>query len=89
MKVNKFIALRLLSMLIVIGLQVVVKSSSKNTSRGTGWNDSKKKFKQQETRSWARIFVEGGTLTMGKVQDDVMHDWNNTPTQQHVNLLHG
>jgi hypothetical protein len=21
---------------------------------------------------------------MGKVQDDVMHDWNNTPTQQHV-----
>ena len=21
---------------------------------------------------------------MGKVQDDVMHDWNNTPNQQHV-----
>ncbi len=21
---------------------------------------------------------------MGKVQDDIMHDWNNTPTQQHV-----
>ena len=21
---------------------------------------------------------------MGKVQDDPMHDWNNTPTQQHV-----
>jgi gliding motility-associated lipoprotein GldJ len=30
------------------------------------------------------VFVEGGTFTMGKVQDDVMHDWNNTPTQQHV-----
>jgi len=28
--------------------------------------------------------VEGGTFTMGKVQDDVMHDWNNTPNQQHV-----
>ncbi|HEX9151033.1 MAG TPA: gliding motility lipoprotein GldJ, partial [Flavobacterium sp.] len=27
---------------------------------------------------------EGGTFTMGKVEDDVMHDWNNTPTQQHV-----
>ncbi|MEP7095122.1 MAG: gliding motility lipoprotein GldJ, partial [Flavobacterium sp.] len=24
------------------------------------------------------------TFTMGKVQDDVMHDWNNTATQQHV-----
>jgi hypothetical protein len=35
------------------------------------------------------VFVEGGTLLWVKVQDDVMHDWNNTPTQQHVNLLHG
>ena len=31
-----------------------------------------------------RNFVEGGTFTMGQVQDDVMHDWNNTPNQQHV-----
>ena len=30
------------------------------------------------------VFVEGGTFTMGKVQDDPMKDWNNTPTQQHV-----
>ena len=30
------------------------------------------------------IFIEGGTFTMGRVQDDVMHDWNNSPTQQHV-----
>jgi hypothetical protein len=30
------------------------------------------------------FFVEGGTFTMGKVEDDVMHDWNNAPTQQHV-----
>jgi hypothetical protein len=21
---------------------------------------------------------------LGKVEDDVMHDWNNAPTQQHV-----
>jgi len=28
--------------------------------------------------------VEGGTFTMGRVQDDPMHDWNNTPNQQHV-----
>jgi gliding motility-associated lipoprotein GldJ len=30
------------------------------------------------------ISIEGGTFTMGKVQDDVMHDWNNSPNQQHV-----
>jgi gliding motility-associated lipoprotein GldJ len=30
------------------------------------------------------VFVEGGTFTRGSVQDDVMHDWNNSPNQQHV-----
>ncbi len=30
------------------------------------------------------VFIEGGTFTFGEVQDDVMHDWNNVPTQQHV-----
>jgi gliding motility-associated lipoprotein GldJ len=88
MKVNKFIALRLmLSMLIVIGFaSCSKKSSSKNTSRGTGWNVDSKKVqaaKKQEAGP-GLVFVEGGTFTMGKVQDDVMHDWNNTPTQQHV-----
>lgn len=62
------------------------KSSSKNASRATGWNvDSKKASgnKKQEAGP-GLVFVEGGTFTMGKVEDDVMHDWNNTPTQQHV-----
>ncbi len=30
------------------------------------------------------VFIEGGTFTMGKVEDDVMGDWNCIPTQQHV-----
>lgn len=69
------------------------KSSSKygNSSRGTGWQINAKeggfqyntRFKEQETAP-GLVFVEGGTFTMGKVQDDVMHDWNNTPNQQHV-----
>ncbi len=66
-------------------------SSSKNSSRATGWQINSKdggfqyntKFKEQETAP-GLVFVEGGTFTMGKVQDDVMHDWNNTPNQQHV-----
>jgi gliding motility-associated lipoprotein GldJ len=92
MKYNKifrwsFIALFSLSML---GCS---KSSSKygNSSRGTGWKINAKeggfqyntRFKEQETAP-GLVFVEGGTFTMGKVQDDVMHDWNNTPNQQHV-----
>ncbi|PID69592.1 MAG: gliding motility lipoprotein GldJ [Flavobacteriales bacterium] len=30
------------------------------------------------------VLIEGGTFTMGSVQDDVMFDWNTTPTRQQV-----
>ncbi|MCO4821129.1 MAG: gliding motility lipoprotein GldJ [Flavobacteriaceae bacterium] len=66
-------------------------SSSKNSSKATGWKINAKEggfqyntsFKEQETAP-GLAFIEGGTFTMGKVQDDVMHDWNNSPNQQHV-----
>ena len=66
-------------------------SSSKNVSRATGWKINSKDggfqynsdFKEQVTPP-GTVFIEGGTFTKGKVQDDIMHDWNNTPTQQHV-----
>jgi gliding motility-associated lipoprotein GldJ len=88
MKVNKIMAFRLmLSMMLIVGFaSCSKKSNSKGSSRATGWNvDSKKagSNKKQEAGP-GLVFVEGGTFTMGKVQDDVMHDWNNTPTQQHV-----
>lgn len=88
MKVNKIMALRLmLSSILILGFaSCIKKSSSHNASRATGWNvDSKKGSanKKQEAGP-GLVFVEGGTFTMGKVEDDVMHDWNNTPTQQHV-----
>jgi len=63
----------------------------KNSSRATGWKMNAKeggfqynpKAKEQETGP-GLVFVEGGTFTMGRVQDDPMHDWNNSPNQQHV-----
>ncbi len=66
-------------------------SGNKDVSRATGWKINSKEggfqyntdFKEQETAP-GLVFVEGGTFTKGKVQDDVMHDWNNTPTSQHV-----
>ncbi|MDM9632287.1 gliding motility lipoprotein GldJ [Robiginitalea aurantiaca] len=80
---------------IVVGslsMQSCKKSSgSKDISRATGWKINDKEggfqynsdFKEQETAP-GLVFIEGGTFTKGKVQDDVMHDWNNTPTTQHV-----
>ncbi|MFA9186604.1 gliding motility lipoprotein GldJ [Flavobacterium sp. FBOR7N2.3] len=88
MKVNKITVFRLvLSVIVTLGFaSCSKKSSSKGASRATGWNVDSKKVqaaKKQEAGP-GLVFVEGGTFTMGKVQDDVMHDWNNTPTQQHV-----
>ena len=62
-----------------------------NTSRATGWDINSKKggfqfnvdFDEQETGP-GLVFIEGGTYTKGQVQDDVLHDWNNTPNRQHV-----
>ena len=82
----------LLSLVIILGFtSCSKKSSTKGGSSATGWkiNDKKggfqfnDKFKKQATAP-GLVMVEGGTFTMGKVQDDVMHDWNNTPNQQHV-----
>ncbi|MFV8362255.1 gliding motility lipoprotein GldJ [Flavobacterium sp. ZT3P35] len=88
MKANKIMGLRLMvSILLVIGFSSCSKkSSSKNTSRATGWNmDSKKAGANKKQQAGpGLVFVEGGTFTMGKVEDDVMHDWNNSPTQQHI-----
>lgn len=69
-----------------------ITSCGKNSvSRGTGWSINSKKggfqynieFEEQETGP-GLVFIEGGTFTKGQVQDDVLHDWNNAPTQQHV-----
>ncbi|WP_199270183.1 gliding motility lipoprotein GldJ [Algibacter sp. L3A6] len=85
-----------IKVLLIVALAVVStsckkSSSSKNSSRATGWNINDRdggfqyntEFKEQET-SPGLVFIEGGTFTKGRVQDDVMHDWNNSPNQQHV-----
>ena len=93
MKIKKTMALKLLVvMALTIGFtSCSKKGSTKGGSSATGWkiNDKKggfqfnDKFKKQQTPP-GMLPIEGGTFTMGKVQDDVMHDWNNSPNQQHV-----
>ena len=65
--------------------------TSQNVSSATGWAINSRdggfqyetNYKGQEAGP-GLVFIEGGTYTKGKVQDDVMKDWNNTPNQQHV-----
>jgi gliding motility-associated lipoprotein GldJ len=55
-------------------------------SSATGWNynDSKNggfekaEFEEQETGP-GLVLVEGGAFTMGRVTDDLTHEWNNIP----------
>ncbi|WP_207764268.1 gliding motility lipoprotein GldJ [Hanstruepera neustonica] len=92
MDMKKVITVKILLVLAVSVTMVGCKrSSSSNSSRATGWDINSRdggfqyntSYKGQEAAP-GLVMVEGGTFTMGKVQDDVMHDWNNTPNQQHV-----
>lgn len=93
MKLKNIMTLKLLlALTVAIGFTSCSKDSgTKGGSRATGWKINDKnggfqhnsKFKKQETPP-GMVPVEGGTFTMGKVQDDPMHDWNNSPNQQHV-----
>ena len=87
------LALKLFILLISTTLLVSCNKSRNynDSSRATGWKVNAKEGgfqyspdrKEQETGP-GLVFVEGGTFTMGRVQDDPMHDWNNSPNKQHV-----
>src|SRR5690625_206494 len=90
-------ALKLIVITIVAGF-VTSCNNSRNydkTSRGTDWDitgedvgpNDRTKFKEQATGP-GLVFIEGGTFTMGRVADDPMHDWNNTPVQMTVNSFY-
>ena len=93
MNLTKKLAFRLLILSLTTTLFVGCNKTRdyKDSSRATGWSLNSKEggpqknsqYKEQETGP-GLVFVEGGTFTMGRVQDDPMHDWNNSPNQQHV-----
>jgi len=93
MNFRKNLALQLFIGVLLTSLLISCNKSRdyNNSSRATGWKMNAKeggfqydpKTEEQETGP-GLVFVEGGTYTMGRVQDDPMRDWNNSPNQQHV-----
>ena len=77
---NVFIAL------MAIGLITSCGKGSKEVSSTTGWEYNNPKnggFEyiagyEQKTGP-GLVFIEGGTFIMGRVEQDVMSDWNNSP----------
>ena len=86
--VTKFLFLGIISIAIVS----CHNRSSNNSSSLTGWSSKDKSssgfssntaYKGQEAPP-GMVLIEGGSFTMGHVQDDVLFDWNTTPVQQQV-----
>lgn len=57
-----------------------------SSSRTTGWNyndpetgNIPKNTGYEESAGPGLVFIEGGTFTMGRVEEDVMSKWDNTP----------
>ncbi len=74
------------SLAILMAMLFVVVSCSKK-SNTTGWNINDRKnggfqanlkYKGQATGP-GLVFVEGGSFTMGRVEEDFIKDWNNIP----------
>ncbi len=67
-------------------------NSGKSVSTLTGWEYNNPKYGsfqgntqyKQQANPPGMVLIEGGTFTMGSVQDDVMFDWNTTPVKQQV-----
>jgi formylglycine-generating enzyme len=85
------ISLLLISLLLVFaGCKETKKSSplssAGQTSRTTGWKSadmqvfgfSDPKYIEQQTGP-GLVLVQGGTFIMGRIDEDVMRDWDNTP----------
>ncbi|MDG1684932.1 MAG: gliding motility lipoprotein GldJ [Flavobacteriaceae bacterium] len=66
-------------------------SVNSGQSSATGWKigenggfDYKGKDYKDQIQGPNLILIHGGTYTKGRVQDDVMKDWNNAPTRMQV-----
>ncbi|REH45790.1 protein involved in gliding motility GldJ [Tenacibaculum gallaicum] len=91
--------LKLFSLLAITGLLVTsCKSNGGGSSKSslTGWNFNdpnyggylKGEYKEGKNVPPGMVHIEGGTFTMGLVQDDVMFDWNTTPQKMHVRTFY-
>ena len=83
--------------LTIITISLALSScSKKSTSPTTGWNynetksggfEVNTKFTEQMTGP-GLMFIEGGTFSMGRVEQDVMYEWNNVPRRVTVSSFY-
>jgi len=88
MKITKFLSLAFFA-------AILLASCSKESSSTTGWNYNDPEnggfevfpFTEQETGP-GLVLIEGGTFVMGRVEQDVMYDWDNSPRRVTVSSFY-
>lgn len=90
MKIRRHLGFQLLTGLLFAAALTSCSNSNNNISTATGWKINDKQGGFQYNTKYVQktppgmVSVEGGTFTMGQVQDDIMADWNNSPKQMYV-----
>lgn len=88
-------SVRKLMTLVLVSSFLMVSCKRKERSSATGWNYNdpqnggylKAKFVDQETGP-GLVLIEGGTFTMGRTEQDVTYDWDNTPRRVTVSSFY-
>jgi formylglycine-generating enzyme len=86
---------KLLHLTLLLAGVLAISSCKKEASNTTGWNYNDPKFGgfqnhpgyEQETGP-GLVFIEGGTFAMGRVEEDVLYDWNNVPKRVSVSSFY-
>ena len=83
------------TLLASLGIMIALTGCYRERSGATGWKYNntdnggfeKAKFYEQQTGP-GLIFIEGGTFTMGQVEDDLTNNWDNSPRRVTVSSFY-
>ncbi|MDR1679479.1 MAG: SUMF1/EgtB/PvdO family nonheme iron enzyme [Prevotellaceae bacterium] len=80
---------------LVFSMLLAVSCGKKQSSSVTGWAYNDKKtagfevtFDYHQETPPGMVFIEGGTFTMGRTQEDIPGDWNNVPRRVTVSSFY-
>lgn len=80
---------------IFFSLLLMISCAKKESSNVTGWSYNDKSTGGFEVLSEyeqktppGMVFIEGGTFTLGRTQEDILGDWNNTPRRVTVSSFY-
>lgn len=81
--------------ILAVSVLVLMSACRKEVSQTTGWNYNDPRFGgfeshpgyEQETGP-GLVFIEGGSFAMGRVEQDLLYDWNNMPRRVTVSSFY-